>query len=283
MNILKRAGAEFFTPDNVDMWEALKRTTHMAISAHQDDIEIMAYNGIMNCFGRADQWFLGIVVTDGAGSARDDLYKDFTDDDMKDIRKREQKKSAVIGEYSGVALLNYPSGEAKNPKNQDIVDELKELIMASKPQVIYTHNLADKHDTHVGVAVKAIKALREVPEAMHPQKVYGCEVWRNLDWMMDSDKVMLDMSKHPNIASAVLAVHDSQICGGKRYDLATEGRRLGNATFCDSHAVDEVSALSYAMDLTPLIKDKSLDIAAFINEHIDAFKKDVAKKIGKVL
>lgn len=283
MNNLKKAGAEFFTPDNSSVNDALNRTTHMAISAHQDDIEIMAYNGIMNCFGLDDKWFFGVVVTDGAGSARDDLYKDYTDEDMKAIRKKEQKKSAVIGEYSGVALLNYTSGEAKDPKNQDIIDELKELIMASRPQIIYTHNLADKHDTHVGVVAKVIKALRLMPKEMRPQKVYGCEVWRNLDWMNDSDKVLLDVSGHPNIASAVLAVHDSQICGGKRYDLATEGRRLGNATFCDSHAVDRISALSYAMDLTPLVEDESLDPIEFVLGHIENFKRNAAEKIKKVL
>ena len=32
----------------------------------------------------------------------------------------------------------------------------------------------------------------------------------------------------------------SQICGGKRYDLATLGRRLANATYAESHGTDVV-------------------------------------------
>ena len=62
-----------------------------------------------------------------------------------------------------------------------------------------------------------------------------------------------------------LEVFDSQICGGKRYDLATEGRRVANATYAASHGVDTATAFSYAMDLTPLIKDKNLDICDILH------------------
>ena len=48
--------------------EALAKTTHMAVAAHQDDIEIMAFDGVMACFQQPDKWFTGVVVTNGAGS-----------------------------------------------------------------------------------------------------------------------------------------------------------------------------------------------------------------------
>jgi len=266
-------------PDNTTIGEAMKKTTHLAISAHQDDIEIMAYDGIGQCFGRNDKWFMAVVVTNGAGSARNGLYADYTDEKMRQVRKVEQKKAAFVGEYSALALLDYSSSEVKNHSNMDIVNEIKELILAARPEVVYTHNLADKHDTHLGTAMKVIKALRELPEEVLPEKVYGCEVWRNLDWVNDEEKVVFDVSSHPNIASAVLEVFDSQICGGKRYDLATAGRRLGNATYYASHETDASSALSYAMDLTPLIKDKSMNICEYITGYIDRFKADVKIKL----
>lgn len=71
---------------------AMARATHMAISAHQDDIEFMAYAPIVACFGQADKWFSGVVVTDGAGSPRSGLYADYTDEEMKAVRIAEQKK-----------------------------------------------------------------------------------------------------------------------------------------------------------------------------------------------
>lgn len=280
---LKKRGAEFFVPDNTPVNEAIARTTHMCISAHQDDVEIMAQDGILKCFGKNDVWFFAAVVTNGAGSPRDDLYASYTDEEMQRVRKLEQKKAAFVGEYGAVALLDYSSSEVKNPKSHEIISELKELICAAKPEVIYTHNLADKHDTHIGVVIKVISALRELPVAFHPKKLYGCEVWRSLDWVNDDEKVIFDVSAHPNIASAVVSVYDSQICGGKRYDLATAGRRVANATYAASHGIDEASALIYGMDLTPLIQNKDLDIKEYVCEYINRFKSDVGKRLSKLL
>ena len=280
---LNNPGAEIFIPDNTPVEAAFARTTHMAVSAHQDDIEIMAYDGILKCFGKDDAWFSAVVTTNGAGSPRDDLYASYSDEDMQKVRKLEQKKAAYVGEYGSLALLDYPSGAVKDPKDRAVIEEFKALITAAKPKFIYTHNLADKHDTHVGVVVKLIAALRELPAEAQPEKLYGCEVWRNLDWVNDEEKVYFDVSAHPNLAAAVLEVFDSQICGGKRYDLATAGRRLANATYAASHGVDTAQSLSYGMDLTPLIKDKSLDIQEFIKSYIDRFAENVAAKVGKVL
>ncbi len=280
---LTNKGAEFFIPDNKPVEEAVARTTHLTIAAHQDDIEIMAYDGILRCFGKNDQWFFGTVVTNGAGSPRDGLYEAYTDEEMQQVRKLEQKKAAFVGEYGALALLDYTSSAVKDPGNTDVVKELKELISVSRPRIIYTHNLADKHDTHVGVVTKVIKALRELPEELHPDKLYGCEVWRNLDWVNDEDKVFFDVSGHPNIGSALVEVFDSQICGGKRYDLATEGRRYANATYSASHGTDNSTALTYGMDLTPLIKDKNLDIVQFVCDYISRFSQDVSNRLSKIL
>ena len=260
----------------------MARTTHLAISAHQDDIEFMAYAPIAACFGQADKWFSGVVVTDGAGSPRSGLYADYTDEEMKAVRIAEQKKAAAVGEYGFLAMLGRPSKEVKDPKNTAIAEELAEIIRQAKPQYLYTHNLADKHETHVATALKVLAALRALKAEERPEKVYGCEVWRDLDWVSDEEKVYLDCSPHPNLMRALSAVFDSQIVGGKRYDLAAEGRRLANATFSASHACDTYSALNYAMDLTPLM-DERTDIEEYITGYIDRFRRSVAETIRKFL
>jgi LmbE family N-acetylglucosaminyl deacetylase len=280
---LNKKTAQFFVPDQTSIEEAIQRTTHMSIAAHQDDIEIMAYDGILKCFGKDDQWFFGVVVTNGSGSARDSIYKNYTDQQMIEVRRLEQKKAAYIGEFGALALLDYPSSETKDPKNTEIVDELTELVRLAKPEILYTHNLADKHDTHIGVTTKVIKALRKLPAEIRPKKVYGCEVWRDLDWMIDEEKVVFDVSDHPNLAASLVEVFDSQIVGGKRYDLATMGRRMANATYFTSHAIDQANALTFAMDLTPLVKDVNLDIETYVLDYIERFKKDVSKRISKML
>lgn len=225
-----------YIPDETQEQTAISRTTHLAISAHQDDIEFMAYAPIAECFGSKDKWFGAIVVTDGAGSPRSSLYADYTDEQMKEVRIVEQKKAAMVGEYVFLAMLSHPSKEVKDAGNPKIVEELAGLIRKARPKYLYTHNLADKHETHVATALRVIAALRMLKPGERPEKVYGCEVWRDLDWLCDDEKVYLDCGPHPNLMRCLSAVFDSQIAGGKRYDLAAEGRRLANATFSASHA-----------------------------------------------
>lgn len=280
---LNNKNAEWFIPDGENIETALARTTHLAISAHQDDIEIMAYDGIVKCFGNDKKWFGAVVVTNGAGSARNGIYSDYTDEEMQKIRKVEQKKAAYVGEYSALALLDYTSAQVKSAGSKEVIEELKAIIAQAGAEVIYTHNLADKHDTHLGVVTKVIHAIRELPKEQRPKKLYGCEVWRNLDWVLDSQKVVFDVAQHPNLSAALVGVFDSQIAGGKRYDLATSGRRLANATYAESHSVDQSDALSYAIDLTPLIEDDNMSIIEFITNYIRGFEEDVAAKLGKVL
>lgn len=280
---LFKDSAEIFIPDGKNEQEAITRTTYMSIAAHQDDLEIMSMDGIIKAFGKDDEWYFGVVVTNGAGSPRDDLYADYTDEKMQKVRREEQKRAAYLGGYGALGLLDYTSKEVRDISERRAIDDIKNLIRAAKPKVIYTHNLADKHDTHLGVAVKVIKALRELKDEYMPEEFYGCEVWRALDWVNDNEKITFNLSQRPNISSALVKVFDSQICGGKRYDLATEGRWLANATFAAFNSTDEVSLASYAMNLLPLLEDSDIDVIEYVTGYIDRFKFDVKNKLQKLL
>ncbi len=280
---LNKSGAEFFIYDNIAIDKAISRTTHMAVSAHQDDIEIMAYDGIQKCFGRADEWFMAVIVTNGSGSPRSGIYQNYTSEEMKQVRKMEQKKAAFVGEYGFLAMLDYESGEIKDKHNRESVEDIKQLISIARPKVIYTHNLADKHSTHVGVTLKLIRAIRELPIEYRPEKLYGCEVWGKMDWINDNEKVIFNVSGHPNIAQSILGVFDSQICGGKRYDQAVCGNRQSNATFLSSFNVDKYSSVIYGMDLTPLVRDENMSISEYVKGYIDRFSKDVTGRIDKMI
>lgn len=274
--------AEIYVPDGLPAVQALARTTHLAVSAHQDDIEIMAAEPILTCFQRENLWFSGVVVTDGRGSPRDGLYKDYTDEEMHTVRMKEQKKAAVVGEYAAQVLLDYPSKLVKDAANTRLVEDLAAILRVSRPKFVYTHNLADKHDTHVAVAIRTIAAIRMLPAAERPEKLYACEVWRNLDWMTDADKVPFDLSSHESLQNALLGVFDSQIAGGKRYDLASMGRRKANATYFESHGTDTTQGLSFGMDLTPLIQDDQIELGAYIQEHIARFAREVADRLERM-
>ena len=275
------SNAATFIPSGEPEHSALAKITHLGIGAHQDDLEFMAFHGIEACYRQTEKWFGGVTCTNGAGSARTGLYKDYSDEEMCEVRRREQDHAAVVGDYAAMIQLDYPSIAIKDPSNEAPVEDLLSILKATTPDLVYTHNPADKHSTHVAVAANVLKALRALPSEQRPKQVLGCEVWRGLDWMLDSDKTTLDVSRRPNLATAIGGIFDSQIAGGKRYDLAVDGRRIANATFYDSHSVDDAEKLWYAMDLTPLIEDPSLDPLEFTMSFIQRFEEDVRGALGK--
>ena len=273
--------ASVFIPDGMTGDDAFRRVTHLGIGAHQDDCEIMAFHGIQKCFPSKELWFGAVTATNGAGSPRAGEYASFSDAEMAALRLREQEKAAILGNYGALVQLNYTSAEVKAVAKGALKSDLVKILKLVRPEVIYTHNPADKHDTHLAVAFATIAALRELAPDERPTTVYGCEVWRGLDWMDDQDKVPLDVGRREGLSNGLIGVYDSQVEGGKRYDLATVGRRRANAVYFQSHATDEAEQLWFAMDLTPLVRDDELDVAGYVLGHVDKFRASVADKIKK--
>ncbi len=272
---------DVFIPDQTEPFTALRRVTHLGIVSHQDDLEIAAYHGITECFKTEDKWFGGVVVTDGSGSPRKGPYEKYTDDEMQQVRLIEQRKAAYVGEYSFMAQLGYPSEEVKEQRCGPVVEDIQFILENTQPQIVYLHNPCDRHDTHVATFLRCLEAIRALPVEMRPKKVYGCEVWRKLDWLLKEDKVMLWVDKHPHMLRPLLGVFDSQISGGKRYDLAEEGLRHANATYFDSHTTDNTSLLSFALDLTPLVEDDQLDVQEYTLGYVRRLEKDVAERMKR--
>ena len=277
--ILSHPKADIYTPDSCPPDEALARVTHLCVAAHQDDIEIMAHSAITDCLDLPGKAFGGVVVTNGAGSPRTGAYASYTDLQMQEVRKEEQRKAADLGRYAIQLQLAHPSSDVKARAHPGVAADLRTLFLGCRPEVVYLHNPADKHDTHIAVLARCIEALRSLPAERRPQKVLGCEVWRDLDWLVDADKVMLDSGRHPELALELLKVFDSQVTGGKRYDLATLGRRTAHATYHTSHATDRVAGITWAMDLTPLLTEPTLTLEALVLRHVDRFKDDVQRRV----
>ena len=280
---LHNTTSEILVPDNKPVEDALQRITHLGIGAHQDDLELMAFHGIVACYAKEDLWFGGITCTNGGGSSRPGIYANFTDSQMMAARRREQNAAAVVGDYGVMIQLDYPSSAVKSVAETSLKEDLKLILSRMHPQIVYTHNLADKHDTHIGVVVAALQAMRELPRSQRPPKVWGCEAWRNLDWLPDSDKVLMDVSGRDNLSAALTGIFDSQIAGGKRYDTATIGRRCANATFLESHAADKTTQLIFGMDLSPLVADESLDILEYILGLARKMEHEIREKLAKRL
>jgi len=179
--------------------------------------------------------------------------------------------------------LGYPSAAVVDPADTRLVADLTKILRIARPEVLYTHNPADKHRTHLGVFASVIRAVRSLPCEERPASIIGCEVWRSLDWMPDSEKLRMDVSGHDALAEKLHACFESQIAGGKRYDLAVMGRRAANATFDQPREGDSASRVILGMDLTPLALDDALDPVEFPCAMIRRFEDDVRNALAQVL
>jgi hypothetical protein len=271
--------AVHFVPDGDPLDAALARTTHLGIGAHQDDLELMAPSAILECFGRRDRWFSGVVVTDGGNSPRAGAYAGYDAAAMREVRRREQDKAAQVGEYSVQLQLGYPSAEVKG-NAAAVVDDLERVLLATRPEQVFTHSLSDRHDTHVAVVLRVLAACRRLPSEALPQRLVGCEVWGDLDWLPAAERVALPLGSREHLQAALLGVFDSQLEGGKRYDLAAMGRRRAHATFSESHQVDRLPGLVWAMDLTPLLHGG--DPAEHLDALVASFRADVLARLARV-
>jgi len=280
--MFNQPNSEVYIPDGKPFEMALARTTHLAIGAHQDDLEIMAIDGILQCYRIPEQWFCGVVVTDGRSSPRAGTYAKMSDETMMKIRYKEQKLAADIGEYGSQMMLGYPSSAVKNVDNKSVIKDLIKLLKLAKPTVVYTHNPTDKHPTHVAVFLRTIEALRQLDRKDRPIKILGCETWRDLDWLPDRLKINFDCSEKQDLQKALVKVFNSQISGGKRYDIAVMGRRVAHATFFQSHSTDKTSHLSFGMDLTPLIENPTLSVEKFTKHLIHEFENEVLEVLRAI-
>lgn len=282
MIVPNNANAVIHVPDGVETIAAAERVTHLCVGAHQDDLEIMAIEGILACYEQRDTWFGGVIVNDGASAPRTGRFAEFSNADMAAKRIEEQKQAADLGQYAIQVLLGYSNDETRDPENPHPVQDIKEVLLATRPEVVYTHNLLDKHYAHVAVTIQTIRAIRELDPADRPSRVIGCEVWRDLDWLVGADKVVMPTNEHSDLQRALLEVFESQL-EGKRYDQAAMGRRVAHATYLDPHENDNVEGAVFGMDLTPLIMDEPIDIKTYALGYVNRLHDAVAHQIDELL
>lgn len=298
----------------------------MCVGAHPDDVEFMALEGIIKSY-YGDAEFYAVVVTDGAGSARNGRFSKISNAELVKIRAQEQKQAAILGRYFKLFMLNYTSEQVR--EKSSLSSDLAEIINEVKPRVIYAHSVLDRHPTHLAVARDTVTAVRnaaqEIVAAFEnaaqdyivtagrsiaqddnvpagrssaqdtalpienidkialPLKLIGCEAWRDLDWLCDADKISMDVSCAELLSKAFYGAFPSQIEGGKRYDLAIDGRQRANATYGNSHSIDSFSHVINGIDMTPLIVDKNLSIKDFALSFINRFKAEQAAKWDSLL
>ncbi|MBQ7569215.1 PIG-L family deacetylase [bacterium] len=260
----------------------LQTVTHLGIGAHPDDVEFMIWQGILQCYRHPVRHFASLVITDGKGSSRIGPYADCSDEQIAQIRLGEQHRVAEAGGYAASISLGYSSEELRASAADLVCEDIKNVVSCLRPEVIYTHNLADRHDSHVAALLRVVQALRELGPDYYPREFYGCEVWRSLDWLAGEDRCVCDVGANPNLMQTLMGLYDSQISGGKNYAAANFGRRQSNATYSDAYHADDVSLLELAMDLRPLLINPSLTPEDYFSELNSRFSLDVRQRLRRM-
>ena len=273
--------ADLFVPGGCNLASALASTTHLGIGAHADDLEIMAYPGICACRGQKILRFTGVVATDGAGAPRSGSSEKLSASDLVKIRHEEQKEAAGLGGYAAVLQLGHASPQVRGAGRSALVSDLLQILKATKPKVLYLHNPADRHETHLAVLLASLEALRQLPPADRPAEIYGCEVWGDLDWVPTKQVIRLACSAPADFGPSLLRVFRSQV-DGKRYDLAAAGRRRAQATFADAYAPDQSEEVVLALDLKPLVENSKLTLAEFVSSLTGEFQKQTLDRIRRL-
>jgi len=271
---------ELFIPRGTEKSAALAGIKKLCVAAHEDDIELMTL-GVLGNMNPAE--FAGAVATNGASSPRTGRFAGVTDEEMVLLRAEEQKKVAEAAGYGALALLGYTSSETKKDAREAVERDIADFILACAPEEIYTHNPFDRHPTHVAVFCRVLGAIRSLPPEKRPKKLWGCEVWRSLDWLPESVRTVVDSEKGTGLASSLLPMFESQVEGGKRYDEAYIGRQHANATFSESHSTDEFSCASNMLDMTLLVTNDRLDPSDFAYDIIDLFRRETKKTLDGML
>lgn len=270
---------EVFAPDGLGAEAALSRTTDMAVVAHPDDAEIVGLSGIGDAFGSKERWFTAVICTDGAGSVRTAALEELSGGELAAIRWSEQRRASEVGSYAAAVWLGRSSRDLRTGDRSGLVEDLRLVLAATRPEVVFTHNPADRHLTHVAVVTAVLEALSTLGPDDRPRAVYGVEAWGDLDWLPDADKVRFDVSTHTVLASELMACFGSQLAGGKRFDVALAGRRRANATLFDPHRPDEETEVVVAMDLSPLVAGGGGDLGRFLEQKIRRFQREVLDRL----
>lgn len=256
---------------------ACKDAGYLAIAAHKDDVELMAIDGIIK--GREGAGFAAIVLTDGGGCPRGAGYEDVSYEDMAELRTAEQKRAAEAGGYSALYLLEKASDEIKRA-DPALIEEIASILREfPNSKALYLHNPFDRHPTHVAACLAAIEAVRSLDEEEKPEKIYGCEVWRGLDWLPSEYKIAFDLSGYDELSRELMACFPSQNAA-TRYDGAVIERRRANAAFNESHECDKALSLGFAIDLTPL-KNKGESVKEFAQKILSEFSRETMKLLEK--
>lgn len=119
----------------------LKNKTLMVIGAHPDDNDFMAAGTVARTIREGGR-VIYVIATRGNRGSNDETL---TQDDLAEMRKKEQSEAGKILGFNKIEFLAHPDGELVS--NITLKEQLVRLIRMHKPDIIITMNPTFVYDT----------------------------------------------------------------------------------------------------------------------------------------
>jgi len=160
----------------------------LVFGAHPDD-QVFGPGGTLIKYAREGKEIL--IVTFSKGDATHPWLKE---DVIIDIRKKENEKvNKVIGITNTIYLGLKDNFIAKEAKETNIIEKVKDIIREFKPNKIFTHTAFDPYPDHKAVHKIIVEAFDEIqPDS----DLYTFDVWNPLNTKgTNHPKLVVDISK----------------------------------------------------------------------------------------
>ena len=214
----------------------------LVIAPHPDD-DVIGLGGLI-AIRYTQNWVIDIVyVTNGAGSVTVGKYKNFTKQEMINLREKEAKKSIdtlLNNKTNNIKqiFMKFNSTDIMNDKESInyYKKQLNNILNLSNYNEIYLPNIKDRHNTHKKITELSINVL----ESSKKNSITECfyyETWDALE--INKNTVKIDISNIYKQKLSAIAEHDSQ-CNIVPFHEGIIAKNRYNAVFSKINTLNNV-------------------------------------------
>ncbi|MEI6092116.1 MAG: PIG-L deacetylase family protein [bacterium] len=211
----------------------------LIVSPHPDD-DVIGMGGTIVIKAREGCDFTIVYVTNGAGSALEGSYKDFSKEEIIKIRKLEAEESLQMlldnPHQAEQIFLDFNSSDLfENPEMYK--KEFRSILERKDFNEVYLPYINDRHPTHKAVAKLSLEVLRARERKFN---AYAYETWDSIP--VDEETIYVDITQYYKRKLSAVSCHKSQ-CAITPFDEGIIAKNRYNAVF---HKVNEKNKMEYA-------------------------------------
>jgi len=242
-----------------------RKGTVLVIAPHPDD-DVLGVGGTMLEASEEGRGVFSVYITDGRGSPRKD--PGISDDEMATTREKEALSALKAVNAVGGFFLRLRSEELTGAKKEEASQILQEILGFLKPTEVFLPAPYERHPTHQACTQLGLEALRAMGD-LRPA-LFGYSLWGAF-WG-GQRRIVRDISAFISKKVEAVLAHSSQIAY-KNFQQGILGKNNYEAIFWESHEIQKTSFVEIFLDMNELLANKSLTMADFVRQDLEALIK----------